>query len=139
MECIRLLIWTALHYDYGSFKTTPDLNLLERKKVWLVTYPLQSPYFYLNLIEKPRHKGIDFNFRYIYITQCLPKLPCQHSSMTRTNHDITQLIPNNPKHYKKRQNIIKTKKNPNPLSQIGISRVCPEIELDLKINTLLNL
>jgi hypothetical protein len=52
---------------------------------------------------------------------------------------MTQLNPNNPKHYKKRQNIIKTKKNPNPLSQIGVSWVCPEIELDLKINTLLNL
>jgi hypothetical protein len=59
--------------------------------------------------------------------------------MTRTDRGMTQLIPNNPKHYKKRQNIIKTKKNPNPLSQIGVSRVCPEIALDLKINTLLNL
>ena len=49
VECTKLLIWTALHYDYGSFKTTPDLNLLERKKVWLVTYPLQSPYFTFHL------------------------------------------------------------------------------------------
>ena len=28
---------------------------------------------------------------------CLPKLPCEHSSMTRTDRGMTQLIPNNPK------------------------------------------
>jgi hypothetical protein len=30
--------------------------------------------------------------------------------MTRTDCDMTQLIPNNPKHYKKSQNIIKKEK-----------------------------
>ena len=60
-----------------------------------------------------------------------PKVTCQRSSMTRIDRGMTQLNPNNSKHYKKRQNIIKTNKNPNPLSQIGVSRVCLEIELDL--------